>query len=386
MLQDEVKAQLDINLRERITDEYVYWSGWSAGSTTEKILLMANRFLHPEYNIYTHCEIHPSMWHSAVSQMIPLPNHNQSPRNCYQSSMGKQSMCVFATNAHLRMDTMANVLVYPQKPLVQTRTAKYIHLDKLPHGMQCVVAIACYTGYNQEDSLIANLSAVQRGLFNSIFSRSYENKLQKHKSANAAKEHFGIAPNNKTLNLKISSGTHNRYHAIDGNTGFPIRNTYVEGGDVLISKYCDITDEDLCKDSSTTVRHGEEGIITWVIPNPVDGILNENAEGFQIVRVNVAELRQPEIADKLASRSAQKGTIGMMYRQEDMPMTEAGVVPDLIMNPHAIPSRMTMEYLMEIIASKYGAMVGKHINGGSFRPFELDVYRKKLLSYNINFL
>jgi DNA-directed RNA polymerase beta subunit len=318
-----------------------------------------NRLIQDEYRTYTHCELHSAMVNSAIAQMIPYSNHNQSPRNCYQSSMGKQALGIYATNYHRRMDTASNVLVYPQKPLVQTRTTKYTTLDELPHGMQCIVAIMAYTGYNQEDSTIMNKSAVERGLFNSEYYHTYESKVQKHRSSTGAREKFGKPPA-KTVGRRVGASKGDPYHAINEKTGFPVQGAYVHGGDVLIGKYTEVADEsesDVYKDVSTVVRHSEGGLVDWVIPN-ADFPHTRNGEGFEYCKVRLTEYRTPEIGDKVASRHAQKGTIGMLYREEDMPYTASGVVPDIVMNPHAIPSRMTIGQLIEAVFSKASAVDG----------------------------
>jgi DNA-directed RNA polymerase II subunit RPB2 len=129
------------------------------------------------YN-FTHCEIHPSMILGVCASIIPFPDHNQSPRNTYQSAMGKQAMGVYASNYQLRMDTLAHVLYYPQKPLVMTRAMEFMYFKELPSGLNAIIAIACYTGYNQEDSVIMNLSAIERGLFRSVFYRTYVNEAK----------------------------------------------------------------------------------------------------------------------------------------------------------------------------------------------------------------
>lgn len=343
-----------------------------------------NKFVYSDYLRYTHCEIHAAMWHSVVAQMIPFPDHNQSPRNCYQSSMGKQALGIFATNYAIRVDTMANILTYPQKPLVQTRTTSFTALDKLPHGYQAIVAIACFSGYNQEDSVLVSEGAIERGMFNSVYYRTYTNKLQKHKTANTAQETFGIPPYSKTIGRRVGTGGHNRYHAVDKVSGKPIVGAYVEQNDILISKYKKAAGSGtqvLFDDASTLVK--EAGIIDMIIPNQ-QFPNNENAEGYQFVKARISNLRIPIIGDKLASRSAQKGTIGMIYASEDMPCTKDGIVPDIIMNPHAIPSRMTIAQLIEAVLGKAAVMSGRTRDATPFTHFKMSDVKSELAQYGFD--
>lgn len=346
-----------------------------------------NKFIYPTFKRITHHELHPAMWHSAVAQMIPFPDHNQSPRNCYQSSMGKQALGIYATNYAVRVDTMANILTYPQNPLVQTRTTKYTNLDEMPHGYQAIVAIMCYTGYNQEDSVLCNLAAMQRGMFNSIYYRTYSSKLQKHKTANTAQESFGVPPDSKTVGRRVGTGIRNRYHAVDGRTGRPQIGSYVEEDDVIIAKYKRAPGEIskgsvLYDDASTLVK--ESGIIDMVIPDQRFPN-NENAEGYPFLKARVSVLREPEVGDKLASRSAQKGTIGMLYPPEDMPFTASGIIPDIIMNPHAIPSRMTIAQLIEALLGKTAALSGKTRDATPFTEINLDDIKMELSQYGFDY-
>jgi len=309
----------------------------------------------------------------------------------HNSSMGKQALGIFATNYSVRVDTMANVLTYPQRPLVQTRTTKYTSLDKLPHGFQAIVAIACYSGYNQEDSVLASRRAIECGMFNSIYYRTYTNKLQKHKTANTAQEEFGISKEENTIARRVGTGEHDRYHAIHqattgSNRGRPIVGTFVREDDILISKYKKTSGGDgkkmLFEDASTLVK--EEGVVDLVIPN--EQFTNgENSEGYPFIKARVSNLRQPIIGDKLASRSAQKGTIGMIYSPEDMPCTAEGIIPDIIMNPHAIPSRMTIAQLIEAMLGKAAVYSGRTRDATPFTQFNLDDTKQELKMYGFDY-
>ena len=330
------------------------------------------------YMYFSHCEIHPMMMMGVVSTMIPFSDHNQSPRNCYQASMGKQAIGYYVTNYNSRMDTLAHVLVYGHRPLVATRTTKYTLMDRLPHGTQSMLLYACYTGYNQEDSTILNLDAINRGYFNTIFFRTYTDKEQKHKSATTASEKFMKPNKSNTRDPK-----HGSYHAINDN-GEPIVGQFVNGGDVIISKVIETKESDaagfIYKDVSTTVRANEYGTIDKVIPDAEKKIHNYNAEGHKFIKARVSSLRQPEIGDKFASRHAQKGTGGMLYTMNDLPFTSYGLVPDIIMNPHGIPSRMTAAKLIETLLGKVATCNGEVQDATPFGSFKLqepkDILRK----------
>jgi DNA-directed RNA polymerase II subunit RPB2 len=295
---------------------------------------------------YTHCEIHPSMILGVCASTIPFADHNQSPRNTYQSAMGKQAMGIYSMNYQQRMDTISHILMYPQKPLVQTKVSDIMRINEMPSGQNAIVAIACYSGYNQEDSIIMNQSSIDRGLFRSIFYRTYKEDIKTQ--GGSTKETIEI-PNRKTCtNMKLAN-----YDKL-GVDGIVEPGSIIVGGDVIIGKtVASMENTDDKRDASIITRHNEDGVVDKTM-------LTTNEYGSPMVKIRVRKTKIPMIGDKFSARHGQKGTIGMTYTQEDMPFSlKDGMSPDIIINPHAIPSRMTIGQLLECVLGKVACMDGK---------------------------
>ena len=315
---------------------------------------------------YTHLEIDPSLLMGVMAASIPFGNHNQAPRLCYQASMAKQAIGVYTTNFRKRYDTMAHVLNYGQKPLVNTKAAELINNDKLASGVNCIVAIATQLGQNVEDSVVINQSAVDRGLFHSTYYKTYKEQCGKNHST--GEEEFFTKPNPKnTIKMKPYN-----YDKLE-NDGFVKENTFVKTGDVLIGKCMPQKQGDviLNKDVSLVLKDNESGYVDSNYNNDRN-FANVNGDGYTFAKVRIRNNREPEIGDKFSSRHGQKGTVGMVVRQEDMPFTSSGIVPDIIMNPHALPSRMTLAHLIECLTSKACVELGTFADATPFRDVKVE--------------
>ena len=307
----------------------------------------------------THCEIHPALSLGILASMIPFPHHNQSPRNSYQSAMGKQAVGVYVSNFRNRFDTHAMVLEYPQKPLISTMTADVLRLDDLPNGCNLIVAVSTMAGYNQEDSVVLNKSSLERGMFaTTVYHTIYE---QVHKNPVTGEEEVFYAPESEDVPLSTYNFDKLMPH------GLPRLGARLEGGDVIIGKYMPqkgggYTDE------SVALRSTECGKLDCTVAAHSHGRKAINGDGYSFVQVKLRDARQPTIGDKVASRAGQKGTVGMILRQEDMPTTCEGLVPDLVINPHALPSRMTVGQLLEGVLGKACCISGCF---GDSTPFDV---------------
>ena len=315
----------------------------------------------------THAEIHASCILGSLGSNIPFPDHNQSPRNAYQCAMGKQAMGMYALNFRERYDAMSHLLCYPQIPLVNPFMSKFYKADEMPSGQNITVAVMTYTGYNQEDSIMINRAFLQRGGFRSIFYRTYKDEEKKNQASGEEERFYKPDP-------QITRQMKNANYEKLGEDGFVPENAYVDSDDILIGKVVPLriptgsvlpAGSKKYRDVSRTMRNNEIG---WV-----DRIFrNRNGEGYSFAKVRVRQDRIPEIGDKFSSRHGQKGTCGMILNPEDMPVTADGIIPDIIINPHCIPSRMTIAQLMETLLGKLACEVGALGDGTPFNKTTVD--------------
>ena len=308
----------------------------------------------PETNLsrkYTHCEIHESLIFGMMCNLIIYPHHNPATRNSFSCGQSKQAVSLYHTNYNMRMDKTAVILNQGQKPLVKSRYLEYINNEENVYGENAIVAIACYTGYNVEDAVLINEGALKRGLFRTTYFSVYETHEEKIKTAEhtVEKKFTNIEHNNDVV---IGKKLGHDYSKID-KYGLVKEGTEINDETIIIGMTSNIPGSDKLMDHSETTKKGQLGIVH-------KSFITDGEEGTRIAKVKIREERIPAIGDKMASRSGQKGTIGMIIPEQDMPFTRDGIRPDIIINPHAIPTRMTIGQLVECIVGKACLHYGFH--------------------------
>ena len=314
---------------------------------------------------YSHAEIHPSMILGFMTSLIPFSDLNQSPRNCYSANMSKQGVGYYVTNPQDRMDKNGYVLCTPQRPLVHTRMYDSLNLHKTPYGFNAILAIQSYTGYNQEDSVIMNSGFIKRGGFHSLYYSIYTDEENLNISSGKDEHFLKPDPTTTTGYMKDVSYEHLT------EDGTPKINAVIQPDDIIIGKVIATRDGSMFKDASSSYKGSE--------PARVDAVYKmRNSDGFPSIKVRTCSYRLPDIGNKFSTLHAQKGTLGMVLNEEDMPMTSSGIRPDIIMNPHAIPSRMTIGQVMEMLLGKACVNKGMYGDGTAFSHMDSESIQKEL--------
>lgn len=321
---------------------------------------------------YTHCELDPQAVLGVAANLIIWPEHNPAPRNTYQVGMSKQALGIFHANHLNRMgDVKTKILAFPNRPVVESLMYNIIGLDERGPGENIETCFFPFP-FTEEDSFAVKKEFLDNGGFRIIRYLTYKTIV---KRAGDVAEHLARPE-------RMPGEPENRYKYIQQAepdsplNGLPSLGAILRQGDCVIGKIQQISITKEIRNESVFLRVGDEGIVEKV---------QVSSDGKTIyVTVKLRIMRVPEEGDKFAPRNAQKGTVGIVVSDIDMPMTKQGIIPDIIVNPHCIPSRMTMSYLMELLASKHGAMRGIHVNGGPHKPFEFSKYRNTMLEYGLH--
>lgn len=328
----------------------------------------------------THVEIAPFTLLGVCAGLIPYPHHNQSPRNTYQCAMGKQTMSVFSYNQVNRLDPLMYNMIYPQVPMVKTKTIDLVNFDKLPGGQNAIIAVMSYSGYDIEDALIINKASLDRGFGRCQVLRNTKCSLKKY--SNQTFDRIMGPSIEAESKQKISK------HEVLDDDGIVAVGEQVTWGQVMINKSVPtLSNRDGAAGQPVSVYKDSPVMYKNTVCSYIDKVMITAAEDeSHLVKLLMRQTRRPEIGDKFSSRHGQKGVIGYIVNQEDMPFNDSGICPDIIMNPHGFPSRMTIGKLIELLAGKAGLLNGKFHDGTAFEGSKVEDVCEELAYHNYNYL
>lgn len=330
----------------------------------------------------THLEIEPFTILGAVAGLIPFPHHNQSPRNTYQCAMGKQAIGAIAYNQFNRIDTLLYTLVYPQRPMVISKTIQLIGYDKLPAGQNATVVVMSYSGYDIEDALVLNKASIDRGFGRCQVFRKYTTELQKY--PNGRRERIGD-PQNEEGKVKQRIKKH---EGLDDD-GLAIVGYRIHNGEAMIKKETPLDQTSTGIGMDRGPSEYRDSSVSYRIADPayIDKVMvSQTEKDTTVIKVQTRQTRRPELGDKFSSRHGQKGVVGIIVDQEDLPFSDKGLTPDIIMNPHGFPSRMTVGKLLECLTGKASIIHGRpdYGFGDAFRSHPLEEMSKVLVDHGFS--
>ncbi|PPJ55302.1 hypothetical protein CBER1_06398 [Cercospora berteroae] len=326
---------------------------------------------------HTHLEIEPFTILGAVAGLIPYPHHNQSPRNTYQvrrlsiCAMGKQAIGAIAYNQFTRVDTLLYLMVYPQKPMCTTRTIELVKYDKLPAGQNAVVAVMSYSGYDIEDALVLNKASCDRGF----------GRCQVFKKVTMPLKTYG----NNFQDRLADRDPNNARHRKIGKDGLVEVGSELESGDFYMLKESPMNQ---VTNVDRSQQRWSPAYMSYKLPDPCYAdkvVITANEANTTILKIQTRQTRRPEIGDKFSSRHGQKGVVGLLAEQADMPFSDEGVVPDIIMNPHGFPSRMTVGKMLELVSGKAGVLAGKQEYGTPFGGSKVEDMGAVLIKHGFSY-
>jgi len=335
------------------------------------------------YEDHTHLEIFTPAILGAGASIIPYPEHNQSPRNTYESAMAKQSLGFSTPMMNTSTYVRQHFMLYPQTPIVTTKAMNLLGLDDRPAGQNCIVAVLPFDGYNIEDAIVLSKASVERGLARTFFYRIYDTEAKQYPGG--MRDSFEIP--NAEDNIRSYKGE--RSYRLLEDDGIIASEAIVEGGDILIGKTSpprfmeehrefESGGGHTKRDTSIGVRPSEVGVVDTVV-------MTQSNEGGKMYKIRVRDMRIPEIGDKFASRHGQKGVLGILAENEDLPYTADGISPDVLINPHAFPSRMTVGMFMESVTGKAAALRGEKFDGSAFVGEKMDEVKAAMNAYGFEY-
>jgi len=374
------KSKLTDQLLKKLEDREIEWDDLIKQGVVEYIdadeeencyVALSESELGPEY---THLEISPITILGITTSLVPYAHYGQSSRLNRGTKTQKQALGLYSSSYPLRLDTDISLLHYPQKPIVRSIMYDIGNLEKHPAGQNVTIAVMSFKGYNMQDSFIINKGSLDRGMGRSTYFRPYS--AQELRYAGGLADEIGI-PDKEVKGYKSEED----YKFLEDD-GVIYPEAVLKEDNIMIGRtspprFLDDVEEfsmaaNVRRESSVSVNHGESGIVDMVF-------ITENEEGNKLVQVRLRDQRIPEVGDKFASRYGQKGVIGTLVNEQDMPFTASGITPDLIFSPHSIPSRMTVSHLIEILAGKAGALAGRPIDGTVFESEKPNDLKKMLL-------